>query len=441
MSAADLARPRPLVAGRHAGRVAAAVLLIVFAASLARNLGERGDFQGYLEVGELVLQGRDIYADARPGVSTWPPFFAVLCVPLALVARASVLAARALWLLLNGAVVVAILHLTMRLVYGHRLALDDRRAGVWIASTAVLGPLVLAARFVLGNLDRLQINMIILWGCLLGGWLLVRGRPIRGGAVIGLMAAIKVLPVFLLPYLAWKRWWRALAAAVVTGAACSALPVLVFGPERFAGYVRRWLEIAGGGWPVRKGNQSLYAMIDRFSSHADELGSPAVHRLVASDDPRVAAAVYGAMALVAVTLVAVGRRGGRRPESPAVPVEIAIVLVAAVLFSPLAWKHYFVFLLPAYAVLWRAAFAPVVAAGAPAAGGAAYAALDAAARRRLRWVLATAFALTTLTVRGIVGKPLGVAFESLSAVTAGGLVVLGGALYLRALLGAAEPAR
>jgi hypothetical protein len=362
----------------------------------------------------------------------------VLCVPLALLARVSVYAARAVWLLLNGAIVYAILQLTIGLVYRRRVVMDDPGAGVWIASAAVLGPMVLASRFILGNLDRLQINMVILWCCLLGCSLVVRGKPGWGGALIGFAAAVKVLPVFFLPYFLWKGWWRALAGALAAGAACSVAPILVLGPARFLAYVQQWLEIAGSGWPVRKGNQSLYAMVDRFYSHGDLLGSSEVHRLVSSDDPRVSAFVYAAMALVALVLGWVGRRGGERPASAAVTVEIAVVLVATVLFSPLAWKHYFVFLWPAYVVLWRAALDPPVPPP-PDPDAAAYAGVSAAARRRLVWVLVVAFVLTTLTVRGIVGKPLGVAFETWSAVTMGGVVVLGGLLYLRALLGA--PAR
>jgi hypothetical protein len=434
-------------------RLVTVALAAVLTASFARNIGERGDFQGYLEVGELVLRGADIYAEARPGVNTWPPLFSVLCVPFALLARPSVYLARGVWLVVNAAIVWAILRIVVALVYRRRLALAPAPGALALASTAVLGPLVLSSRVLLGNLDRLQINLLILLCCLAGGLWLARGRPGRAGAVIGLAAAIKVLPVFLLPYLAWKRWWRALAAALATGAVARALPVLVFGPARFWDYVERWLAIARGGWPVRKGNQSLYAMVDRYYTHGVEVvWSPAALTLVASDDPVVAAIVWGALAAVAAVFVALARRGGRDPGSPAVTVELAIVLAVAVLFSPLAWKHYFVFLLPAYAVLWHAAFgleeglawpragagaaAASTAAGVGAGGDAAPAlGLPVAARRRLGWMIAASFALTTLTVRGLVGKPVSVAFEAASTTTLGALLVLAALLYLRALLG------
>ncbi len=43
--------------------------------------------------------------------------------------------------------------------------------------------------------------------------------------------------------------------------------------------------------------------------------------------------------------------------------------------------------------------------------------------------------LTTLTVRGVVGKSLAQTFETMSAVTLGALVVLSALLYLRAEIG------
>jgi len=61
-------------------------------------------------------------------------------------------------------------------------------------------------------------------------------------------------------------------------------------------------------------------------------------------------------------------------------------------------------------------------------------------RRRLAWMLGISYFLTTLTVRGVVGKPLSQTLETMSAVTLGALVVLAALLYLRAFLGGNEPA-
>ena len=221
----------------------------------------------------------------------------------------------------------------------------------------MLGPLVLSSRFLLGNLDRLQINMVILAACLAGGVWLTRGRAVAGGALIGFAAAVKVLPIFFLPYFAWKRWWAAFAAALVTGAVASLAPDsrLRTGALR---RVRALLARALGRQLARPQGQSERLRDGRPALHPrrDRSGTRRQKRLTASNDPVVAAIVYGP---------ARGRRGrsssprdaaGAQPASPAATVELAIVLCVAVLFAPLAWKHYFVFLLLGQFVLWRAAF-------------------------------------------------------------------------------------
>lgn len=406
-------------------RVLLLVLGVVLLASAIRNIKEDGDFRGYMEVGELVLQGRDIYAEARPDVNTWPPLYAVVCVPFALLARVSVYLARAVWLAINFACIAALLRLAVQLVYRQPLVLQARAGAMALASGAVVGPLVLSARFFLGNLDRLQINMVILAACLLAGVWLMRGRAVAAGALLGFAAAVKVLPIFFLPYLAWKRCWSAFTATLVTGAVASLAPILLFGPERFAAYVRYWVALSAGSWPVRKGNQSVYAMVDRLYTHDAIVWDASQKRLTASNDPVVAAFVYGLLALVAVLFVLAARRGERRADDLTTPIELAIVLCVTVLFAPLAWKHYFVFLLLGQVVLWRAAF------------GDGYG-LATVVRHRIAGMLALSYVLTTLTVRGVVGKHLSQTFETMSAVTLGAFVVLAALLYLRAAVGAGE---
>lgn len=406
-----------------ATRVAMLIVVAVLVGSAIRNIKEDGDFRGYMEVGELVLRGADIYADARPDVNTWPPLYAVVCIPFALLARVSVYLARAVWLALNMACIVALFRLAVALVYRRRLTLTARPDTIAFASAAVLGPLVLSARFLLGNLDRLQINMVILAACLLGITWIVRGREAAGGALIGFAAAVKVLPIFFLPYFAWKRWWRAFGAALATGIVASLAPALVFGVERFVGYARYWIALSAGSWPVRKGNQSVYAMVDRLYTHDAIVWSAAHKRLTASNDPVVALIVYGLLALVVALFAIACRRGRRAPDSVAVPIEAASVLCVTVLFAPLAWKHYFVFLLLGQIVLWRAAF------------GDGYG-LAPADRTRVAWSVALSYALTTLTVRGVVGKSLAQTLETMSAVTLGAFVALGTLLWIRARIDA-----
>src|SRR4029077_12932296 len=102
-------------------------------------------------------------------------------------------------------------------------------------------------------------------------------------------------------------------------ALASVAPVRVFVRERCVAYVGHGLALSAGSWPVRKGNQSVYAMVDRLYTHDAIVWDASHKRLTASNDPVVAAVVYGLLAVVAVLFALSTRRGGRTPASPVVP--------------------------------------------------------------------------------------------------------------------------
>lgn len=426
----------------------------LFAGSFARNMHRSGgDWVGYLQAGDSVLRGdsfysqvgtgTDVWADRGRGVNTWPPVFSVLCVPLALLSHLSLRLARALWLVTSAVAVAAILRITVALAPpGRRLTLRPDAAGLPLGSSAVVIPFLVTLRFFLEGFDRLQVNPLILLCCLAGCLRLARGRPVSGGALLGFATALKVFPVLFLAYLAWKKWWRALGSAAITMILTFASPVLVFGTDRTLQYVQRWREIASGGWPVRESTQSIYAMVDRLYSYQAVAWTPEVGHLTASNDPVVSAIVAAILAATASVFMLATRRGGEEPSSPAVTVELAFVLLAAVLFSPLAWTHYFIFSILAFSVLWQAATCDT----APGEGRTPVGEHSMArvfwvsrpAQRRLRRMAGCAAVLVTLPWPGVVGKSFGRTLETLSFVTLGGLVALAALLYLRVCLGAHE---
>lgn len=102
-----------------------------------------GDFEGYLIAGDLVLAGRHIYLDAPAGVNTWPPFFSLLSVPLALLATPTPYLARGFWLLLNFACLLLVLRMIARLVYDRELSLRAETPGLSLVAPELLVPLLL----------------------------------------------------------------------------------------------------------------------------------------------------------------------------------------------------------------------------------------------------------------------------------------------------------
>ena len=385
-----------------------------------------GDFAGYLIVGNLVLEGRHIYLEAPPHVNTWPPFFSLLCVPLALLAAPTPYLARGLWIVLNVGLLLAVFRLLARLVYGQALSLRAAGPGLSLAAPELLVPLLLSGRYVVANFEHLQIN-IVLFALALGGLhLAVTRRELAGGLLIGLGAAIKVMPAAFVLYLAYRRRWRAALAAAAATAAFSLSPILAFGWDRFWDYVAAWRAAVAAGWGAGRMNQSVFAMWDRLLGHhmlpfavrgADEIPE--------SGDPLPLVAV--ALSLAVVALLALWAfRGRSRPDGWAMLAEWSVVFIVAALFGPVAWKAYLVVLLLPNALLFAVWRSPGI---------------DAATRRSAGAVLLVSFLIGGLTAHGVVGRAIAERLEMTSVVTVGTLVLLGGLLWLAPRLPAGAPER
>ncbi|MEP6472878.1 MAG: glycosyltransferase family 87 protein, partial [Gemmatimonadota bacterium] len=183
------------------GRWQAGLLILTAIIGFISWSPRQGDFAGYVLVGRAVLAGADIYRATPPGINTWPPFFSLVCVPLALLSQIKPYLATSVWLLLNFGFVLAVLNLLARILYGRRLTLRRVAGGssLSITSAALLAPLALTSTYLFNNFEHVQINLILL-GLSLGGlYLLDRGRMVAGALALGLAIAMKVMPVVLLP--------------------------------------------------------------------------------------------------------------------------------------------------------------------------------------------------------------------------------------------------
>jgi hypothetical protein len=411
-----------------------------------------GDFAGYLLVGNLVLGGGHIYEDLPAGINTWPPLFSLLCAPLASIAALSPRLARGLWVLVNYAAVLLLLDVLARLVYGRRLslraqprgrALDgdtsgstagpakatraaiDTRPAISIADAAIFVPLLLTSRWLLANFEHLQVNILIFLLAIAGLYWICTNREGLGACSLGLAAALKVMPIVFVPYLAYRRRWRAAVLAASAAAVYSLAPVLVFGWNRFWRYVVAWRAEIETGWGVGAMNHSVFAMLDRVIGHGMyPFTSGDVDGLQESGSGWVTVAMF--VALVAVAAHAWwASRGPVRQGSPASLAEWSIVFLVAVLFGPVARLYYFVVLLLPnmllYAVWRNADTQPVV-------------------RRLAAVTLFLPFIVGTVASPELVGDRFSEILEMSSLLTIAVLMTLAGLLWLRPYLSAEETA-
>jgi alpha-1,2-mannosyltransferase len=272
------------------------------------------DLDVYRRAGLLLLQGGDIYNLPGELPFLYPPFAALLAVPLALLPAAVVQIG---WTIAGVLAVLAVLHrfgLT-----GWVLSL------VGTATVLLVGPVSETLAF--GQLGIFLVALVLL-DLAPGPRLLGGRRRLPTGTLTALAAAVKLTPGIFLLYLIASGRRRAVLTTVVTGLVVTLLSAVVL-PGASATF---WGRLAHGdtglgGSIVYYTNQSVMADVVRILG----LGSGA------------AAAGLAISAVVAALGVWTAARWHRLGE---VRLAVSLCGVASLLASPVSWMHHFVWVVP-----------------------------------------------------------------------------------------------
>ena len=295
------------------------------------------DFQDYLFAAQQIASGGNPYDGFIRNHVAWdwslssgylyPPAFAVTLIPLTWIAND--LAVR-IWLFLIQAAVLASVLIIYRMI-GRPSRVE------LLALVAVLTTFFPLANTVLaGTMNSLLLLLLT------GAWAFwLRRRDVAGGVLLGAAAVFKLFPAALLPYLAWRRHWKWLAAATATGVAGLALGLAVTSLDHNIYYFREMLPHLAAGTGYRE-NQSLAGVAARICdpSTANAGGSAGwCGRLI--DWP----AVFLLLAIVWRMTSRVSRSG----------LEFALAVTALPLISSVTWSFPLVILILPIAMLVRQA--------------------------------------------------------------------------------------
>jgi len=397
-------------------RVILSALFLAFVASFFVYARRSVDFAGYAVVGQAFADGRDVYLDTPVGTNTWPPFFSLTAVPLGLLDRVSPYFARIVWIALNWIAIYWALDLIARMMYAKHLKWHEDESSLAITSPELLVPFALALPYIINNFELLQVNMILFTLALWGLYLQANGREAAGGVAIAAAAAMKVMAIAFLPYLLYRKRWRAAFWTAVAALAFFLSPALFFGWAKFWKDVALWLPALRDSWGSGNATQSVYSMWDRILGYGYiPFAVPGTFILPISG-ARSAKLAWEITSAVAGVLGLIAFRGTPKPASRWAQVEWAAVFVAATIFSPLARKSYFVILLLPYALLYAAWKSSD---------------LDPRSRGLMRDAIFISFALSIPTLHDLIGKSLAVRLEMGSVVTYGSLILFGALLWYR----------
>ncbi|SHI72680.1 alpha-1,2-mannosyltransferase [Streptomyces sp. 3214.6] len=289
----------------------------------------------YGTVNSWIHDGGRVYDYRVPGTSygfTYPPFAAVVMLPMALIGlRTAIIAA----FLLN----LTALAVVVRVLVGPRW----RRHGWYGAGLAACALVLfepLRDTFSFG-----QVNLLLLALVLTDAWLLATGRTRWAGVGIGLAAAVKLTPALFIGLLLVARRRREAAVATAVAVAATGLAALI-APDasRFYWTYAMW-DTNRVGRLDYVSNQSLQGVLARLGVESR--------------------AVWAVLVLVVLCWWA--WRARRAVAVGDWQAAFALTGLSACLVSPVTWVHHLVWLLPSFAVLIRA--------GRPRVAGALYAVL------------------------------------------------------------------
>ena len=287
------------------------------------------DFGKFYYSALAFLQGGDMYGpnpatlihvSGGHGMQFWnlnPPHFHIPLLPLSMLQPGFALA---IW----GAFSIASVILSWILIMREtRLNLE----GPWRWRLLLAGALMFAgtgATLVTGQLSFLLLLIVTLL------WIEARrGRWTSAGVFLGIAASVKPFLLVFLPYFAFRRRFRAIFACLVLMAFCFAVGILVFGIDVHS----KWLHSldASSAWNWAPMNASIAGIISRAFAPSPPFFPIAVL-------PRFLKVVW--FLAVGLSILLTGMAVVKNPFPSSIDRDFALLLVAALLISPLGWIYY-----------------------------------------------------------------------------------------------------
>ena len=313
-------------AGRPRAWAAALSVMIATAVCVWLACSYQDDFHVYMAGAHGLFSGTLYSTSTRGDLFTYPPFAALVFVPLAWLP--STTAAQVVWALLNEAALVALLTIAIRAV---RPDLRRRSRRLWALGLAApalfLDPVLLAVRH--GQVDIL-ITVLVLWD--LAGPRRLAALTVPQGVATGLAAAVKLTPLVFVPYLLLTRRGQAAWRCLGTFAVAEAVAFAISPGASMAYWTRDLFDYKRVGGSL--GLQGLFAPTDQ------SLLATLARIDHGTVSPGLQWTLAGVLGVLGVALAAYVHFRW----SPFL--GVALCATSGLLVSPVTWTHHMIWVLP-----------------------------------------------------------------------------------------------
>jgi uncharacterized membrane protein len=269
----------------------------------------------------------------------------------------------------------------------------------------VLPTVLIMAKYYLRELDLGQANAVMVCLLVAGSMMLIRGRPLAAGLLIGLAALLKPYALVFLPYLMIRREWRSFAAAALVIAGAILLPTVRYGLTGNIDLLRGWLNLMTGSTPSLLTNPDNISL---FGFYAKWIGVEQLSVVM----------LFAALSIAVIGLIfvyAVQSSRGHSSDDTQISnadrlIEVASLLLLIPLLSPQGWDNGF--LAATMAIMMLIAFRTKFS-------------------RPYRWFLLVNFAVIGLSLYDLMGRKLYRTFMDTSVLTVCFLILFSYLIALR----------
>jgi alpha-1,2-mannosyltransferase len=262
---------------------------------------------------------------------TYPPFFALLFAPFALLKLHT---AFFLWRELSLALVILSILMALRIA--------NVRPFLPVFSFCVVGALSFFP--VVEMLYLAQVGSLILFLWTLGAYSLAKNRPISSGLLFAIGTLIKLTPAVVVPIFLVKRHWRWLAGYATGLVIFTAISVGLLGWGNHLTYFRNVLPLLSCG-AIKLENKSVNAFVLQLL-----LGNSFFEANSAVDASLWHTACW--IAKVANFGILLGVLLWNWQRRLSLVDEVVVFALVSLLISPISWRHHYVLAVLPLVVLW-----------------------------------------------------------------------------------------
>lgn len=289
-------------------------------------------------------------------IYAYPPFFALLWTPLVLM---PVWLRVVVWYLIVVGTILASLRICETLA---RRLFPGEWSQRGLAAFRLL-TFVLSLKFILAALENQAYDSVAVLFILSGLLALISGRPLLGAASLATAAALKVTPLIFLPYLLFKRHFAAAGVFTAVLVLLSLLPDILL-PPTTQWHITVWLrDVILAPLNLKPGfdlpfwvtdspmNQTFCAAVVRFFTGTHQQQPYEVVFAIMQSRP-FAIVLYSVMGLYILIIGFVMLKSRRLDRL--IAIDGSLLVVSALLLTPVSSQSHFIVLMLPYALLTAA---------------------------------------------------------------------------------------